>query len=1232
MPRPAFLLSFTLAACAGPSGREAIGQATHAPLFRPIFDGRTLAGWEGDTRFWRVEDGSIVGESTSERPCERTTYLVWRAGEVADFELALSWRIRGGNSGVQFRSRAPSSVELAGYQADLEAGPDWTGGLYEQDGRGVVARRGERVVFDSSGRRTDERFADGDALLALVQHPGAGGWNELRIVAFGPRLTIAVNGELTSEVIDLDPARAARSGSIALQLHAGPPMRVEFRDLRLRELAETPPETPAAKSTSSWDVRGSPEWIWPDVAVADGQVAWLRKDFELSASPSRAEIWASGDNHFEAWINGKPGAWGDDWPRPVRREVTGALRAGSNQLLVRGENDGSVAAITLVLAIELADGHELFVASDSSWEAAMPDPASVAGGEYEVPESGWARAKSFGGLEADPWRSLRGLLAPEDSGPGSATPASEIEVPPGFRVELLYSVPLAAQGSWISLATDPRGRLYASDQYGGLFRITPPAPGSGGEALVAALPIPLGEAHGLLWAFDALYAVVSGAGGYRSGLHRSRDTDGDGELDRVELLREFEGDGEHGPHAVLLDPDGRSLVIVGGNFTLPPGPFERSRLPPSWGEDALLPPLGDPNGHAVGIRAPGGWIARTDPDGKSWELVAAGFRNPYDAAFSPEGELFTFDADMEWDLGLPWYRPTRILHVTSGAEFGWRSGSACWPADYFDSLPAAADIGLASPTGIVFGTGTGFPPPWKGALFACDWAYGRILAVHLEPEGSSFRGRHEVFASGKPFAVTDVVVGSDGALYVTTGGRQTQAGLYRISWEGAASAPASARPSDDGATSARELRRRLEELHGSPAVPAGEAVALARAHLGDPDPFLRHAARIALESRDPALWSPAVRAERDPRAALQGLLALVRTGSQADAELVLQRAAGIFEGESGSGLALDALRLLELALLRLAAPPSLREALRGRLDPHYPSGNERLDRELLALLVQLGANVQERALARLAAAPTQEERLWILYALRELNSGWSGEDARRFLAAIDLELERVQGGASARGYVERIREEARERLGSAEAPAEDEPAVPAIATAAMAHGSALPVQRWTVAGLEPALARLAERRSFEGGKRAYLAASCQACHRMNGPRGTGATRPEVEGENRGPDLTGAGARYSARDLLVAILEPSREVPDVWRDTEFWGEERLLAAGRIEVEQGGELVVLESYGRRVRVPRDLVRERVPHRLSPMPEGLVDALSRDEILDLLAYVLAGADPADERFSRP
>src|SRR5262249_1661179 len=282
------------------------------------------------------------------------------------------------------------------------------------------------------------------------------------------------------------------------------------------------------------------------------------------------------------------------------------------------------------------------------------------------------------------------------------------------------------EGSWVNLCVDPQGRLYTSDQYGPLYRITPPAIGSpASDTKVEKINLSIGEAQGMVWAFDSLYVVVNAK---KSGLYRITSKTKDGPLDTVTLLREFQGGGgEHGPHAVIKHPDGKRLTVVCGNQTKLTK-FDTTRVPTVWGEDHLLPRMPDGRGFMKGVLGPGGAIYAVDPDGKNWELFSVGFRNEFDAAFNKHGDLFTYDADMEWDINTPWYRPTRVCHLTSGSEFGWRNGAGKWPPYYSDSLPATLNIGPGSPTGICFGYGARFPARYQDALFMCDWSYGKLYA------------------------------------------------------------------------------------------------------------------------------------------------------------------------------------------------------------------------------------------------------------------------------------------------------------------------------------------------------------------------------------------------------------------------------------------------------------------------------------------------------------------------
>ncbi len=306
--------------------------------------------------------------------------------------------------------------------------------------------------------------------------------------------------------------------------------------------------------------------------------------------------------------------------------------------------------------------------------------------------------------------------------------------------------------------------------------------GSSEPVKVEHLDVKITAAQGLLYAFDSLYVSVNGGPG--SGLYRLRDTKGNDQFDEVVKLRPLAGGGEHGPHAVRLSPDGKSLFFVCGNHTDLPPKIDGSRVPRNWGEDLLLPRQWDANGHARGRMAPGGWIAKTDPDGKTIEIFSVGYRNAYRFAFNADGELFAYDSDMEWDMGMPWYRPTRAMHAVSGSEFGWRSGTGKWPAYYVDSLPAMVNIGPGSPVGMSFGYGTKFPAKYQKALYLLDWTFGTIYALHLEPDGSTYKAVKEEFLSRTPLPLTDVAVGPDGALYFTVGGRGTQSELYRVTYVG----------------------------------------------------------------------------------------------------------------------------------------------------------------------------------------------------------------------------------------------------------------------------------------------------------------------------------------------------------------------------------------------------------------------------------------------------------------
>ncbi len=532
---------------------------------------------------------------------------------------------------------------------------------------------------------------------------------------------------------------------------------------------------------------------------------------------------------------------------------------------------------------------------------------------------------------------------------------------------------------------------------------------------------------------------------YDSGLYRVRDTNGDDRLDHVELLRKLDGGGEHGPHAVILAPDGRSLYVVAGNATRVPE-TAGSLVPRVWGEDNLLPRMVNGSGFMADEKAPGGFICRVSPDGTTWDLVSIGFRNPFDIAFNRDGELFTYDSDMEWDVNTPWYRPTRVMHVTSGSEFGYRNGAGKWPAYTIDSLPAMVNVGPGSPTGVTFGYGARFPVKYREALYICDWSYGKLYAVHLKPKGSTYAGELEEFVAGTPLALTDVVVNpADGAMYFAVGGRNTQSGLYRVTYDGPESTTEPV-PAEGTATfEARALRHELERFHGRREPKAVEA---AWPYLGHPDRFLRWAARVAVEAQDPALWRERALAETSsPTAALQALLAVAQVSAQDPAhrrpgdpapdpslrDRILAALDRIDWDRLDQGGRLDLLRVYQVVLNRFGRPDDASVArLIGRLDPHYPAKTRELSIELAQLLVYLQApDAAAKTVALLEHAPTQQEQIDYARTLRSLKAGWTPELRAAYFSWFP-KAARFKGGNSFPGFMANIRRDAMANLSEAE--------------------------------------------------------------------------------------------------------------------------------------------------------------------------------------------------------
>ena len=969
-----------------------------------------------------------------------------------------------------------------------------------------------------------------------------------------------------------------------------------------------------------------PEWIWQGPKsrpIAAEEVCHVVKAFTVSGQVLKAELIATADNEVAAYVNGTWVTASSEWAQPTRADVTKFLRQGENVMTFRAQNHGGAAAFLARLELKLAGGGSTVIASDSTWQVSTQEqPGWDKPGFKPV---GWRAPISLGKLGVAPWGDVL-------SG-SSGNPTDRLTVLPGFKVEQVHFA-RKEEGSWICLAVDPKGRLIISPQGPEpLLRVTIGPDGQ--VAKIEPLSAPVRSAMGLCYAFDSLY--VNGQGPKGQGLYRLRDTSGDDQFDKVELLVRFHGGGEHGPHGVVVGPD-KMLYIVNGNFVNVVEGVSTNSPHRNYADDQVLPRMEDGNGFGAGQKPPGGHILRTDPEGKQWELFAAGQRNDYDIACNADGELFGFDSDMEWDWGTAWYRPIRVNHLVSGGDYGYREGTAKWPNWFHDSLPTTLDVGIGSPTGMKFGTGAKFPAKYQRALYAMDWAYGRILAVHLTPESCTYRGQFENFLVGKGNPVTDLEIGHDGAMYFVTGGRGLQSSLYRVSYVGQEStAPVECH--DRAGAEARALRRQLEAFHGKP---DARAVDVAWPHLNSDDRWLRYAARIAVESQSVAQWQARALAETRPEAALTVLLALARYGGK-ETQNDLLSASGKFPlAQLSESQQLEKLRVLEVSFARQGLPSAeIAARTRAPLEVVFPGKSEPVNRELCQLLITLQSpSVIAKSLAALAAAPTLEDQTAYILHLRQVKTGWTLDQRRAYFGWFkrDRKTERHSDetlkwftdagrgygqGASFPKFMSNIRKEAsaalpdNERVVLAPLFAEPPPLVPIDLLARHKF-----VQEWKLEDLLPHLGEVSQGRNFQRGRDAFVVVQCFSCHRFGD-----------EGGSVGPDITAVANRFNRHDLIENILDPNKVISDQYQNTILATKDGDDLVGRL-LEETDEKIVIQTNpltGDKVEVAKKDIQNRSVSKVSPMPEGLLNVLDREEILDLLAYLESGGNKRGPAFKK-
>lgn len=995
------------------------------------------------------------------------------------------------------------------------------------------------------------------------------------------------------------------------------------------QVSEIAPVAGAPEPTPAPTAKGNPfaktpttKWIWgPD----DNKSYVISKTVTLNGAS--AIVRTSCDNYVSLAINGKKVAENGEWSTPVSVDITKHLVAGENKIEATVRNEGGPAAFILQMAFkEKGSDSWKHVVTDGSWAVKEADSGKAANTRELI---------TLGGA---PWNDVF-------SNTGGAS-SSEFHVPHGFQVERLFTVPKNELGSWVCITTDAKGRLIVSDQENkGLCRITPPAL-TGGETKVERLQVNMSGAQGMLWAFDSLY--VSANGGPGSGLYRLQDKDGDDQFEVVDKLLTFRGGGEHGPHSLQLSPDGKSIYVIIGNHVDVPDEFA-AHMPKNWNEDHLLPRQWDANGHAVGRLAPGGWIAKCDPDGKNYEIVSMGYRNPFDFDFNADGEIFAYDADMEWDMGSPWYRPTRVVHATIGSEFGWRSGTGKWPTYYEDSLPPAVDIGPGSPVGVTFGYGAKFPAKYQKALFILDWTFGTIYSIHFTPMGSSYEAKKEQFVGRTPLPLTDAVIGNDGAMYFLIGGRGTQSELYRVTYVGQEStAPVDAH--DKAFAEERALRRSIEATLApeydwkSKGIETPEFQLIWKS-LGSDDRQIRFAARVALELNEISKWRDAFAKVDDPQAIIECAIALAHQGTDADADLAISKLQQLKYGSLSEDHQLQWLRALSLVFIRLGAPKAeVVKSLVAELDPHFPSDSKWENRELCAMLVYLESpTIIEKTLALMkqTTEATEEEISEILarnpgygnsikqmmanrpdaqnmhyaFVLRNKKLHWTIPQRIEYFQWFK-EAKTKSGGASYVGFLRNMANDAYEHATDSERLAIETSGARDPYVAPELPKPVGPGKEYSLQAVVDLAGGQLKGRNFENGKKTYQAARCVVCHRYTS-----------DGGATGPDLTQVAGRFSYKDLAEAIVDPNKVISDQYKLMAITTSDGASLTGRIVSETKTHVTVLtdpENSSKFTQIDRESIESMVPATTSAMPAGLLNQLNEDEVLDLMAYLLSRGDP--------
>jgi putative heme-binding domain-containing protein len=551
---------------------------------------------------------------------------------------------------------------------------------------------------------------------------------------------------------------------------------------------------------------------------------------------------------------------------------------------------------------------------------------------------------------------------------------------------------------------------------------------------------------------------------------------------------------------------------------------------------------------------------------------------------------------------------------------------------------------------VTFGYGAKFPAKYQKALYILDWTFGTIYAIHLEPDGSSYKATKEEFLSRTPLPLTDATIGADGALYFLVGGRGTQSELFRVTYTGTEStAPVDYKDPRNAAE--RELRHKIEAFH-QPAADAKAAVEFVYPHLNSTDRFLRYAARVALEHQKPETWQDRVLAETDPVRLLNGAVALARQGDKALQPKLLAALEKLDFGKLSEENQLDLLRVYGLVFLRMGEPSKEAAAkIAKALDAFYPAKSDFLNRELCQVLVYLKSPTviaKTSALLKQPSKPTpqpgmqdviarnkgyggaiqrmldnapDQQKVALLFALRNAKEGWTMEQRTVFFNSI-AEARKWTGGNSYQGFLNNMEKDAYENATDVERLAIEaaglrKPYKPKELPKAKGPG-----KDYTMADVLAMESKL-KGRDFANGQRTFASARCVVCHRFYG-----------EGGATGPDLTQSAGRFSYKDMAESILEPNKVISDQYKASVVRTLGGKTYTGKVVSDTPKGVVILtdpEDSTKVVEIKRDDVEEVKASPVSLMPNDLLKTLNENEVLDLMAYLLSRGNPNHAMFKK-